>query len=142
MVLHHPPIAVRGTVQERVGLRDPDELAAALAGSDVRVVLCGHYHLQLVGRLGAVPVWVTPGVVTRVDMTAPAGLERAVRGAGASVVDLDGPGAPLCHTVHARDPRAGEQVYLVDAATGTDVLDESASGDGGEPEVSSRPVYP
>jgi 3',5'-cyclic-AMP phosphodiesterase len=124
VVLHHPPVAVAGTVQEHVGLRDPDELAAALDGTDVRIVLCGHYHLQLAGRLGDVPVWVSPGVVTRIDLTAPRGLERAVRGAGAGVVDLDGPGAPLCHTVHARDPRAGQQVYLVDAASGADVPDE------------------
>jgi len=125
VVLHHPPIALAGTVQQEVGLRDPHDLAAALEGGDVRVVLCGHFHLQLAGRLGAVPVWVTPGVVTRIDLTAPAWLERAVRGAGASVIDLDGPAAPLCHTVHARDPRAGEQVYLVDAASGVDVPAES-----------------
>ena len=125
VVLHHPPIALPGTVQERVGLRDPDELAAALEGTDVRVVLCGHCHLQLAGRLGAVPVWVTPGVVTRIDLTVPAGLERAVRGAAASLVDFDGPRALLCHTLHARDQRAGEQVYLVDAASGADVPDES-----------------
>lgn len=73
-------------MQERVGLRDPDELAAVLDGVDVRIVLGAHYHLQLAGRLGAVPVWVTPGVVTRIDLTAPTGLERAVRGAGASLV--------------------------------------------------------
>lgn len=127
VVLHHPPIALTGTVQQEVGLRNPHDLAAALEGSDVRVVLCGHFHLQLAGRLGTVPVWVTPGVVTRIDLTAPAWLERAVQGAGASVIDLDGPGAPLCHTVHARDPRAGEQVYLVDAASGADVPAESPS---------------
>ncbi len=98
VVLHHPPIALAGTVQRKVGLRNPHDLAAALEGSDARVVLCGHFHLQMAGRMGAVPVWVTPGVVTRIDLTAPAWLERAVRGAGASVIDLDGPGAPLCHT--------------------------------------------
>jgi len=133
VVLHHPPIALPGTVQERVGLRDPDELAAALDGTDVRVVLCGHYHLQLSGRLGVVPVWVTAGVVTRIDLTAPAGLERAVRGAGASLVELDGPRAPLCHTVHARDPRAGEQVYLVDLVSGADVPDESPRASAPQP---------
>ena len=54
-------------------------------------------------------------------------------GAGPSLVDLEVPGAPLCHTVHARDPRAGEQVYLVDLASAADILDESAFGDGGNP---------
>lgn len=82
VLLHHPPIALKGTVQEQVGLRNAHALAAALEGSDARIVLCGHFHLQLAGRLGAVP---------------------------------------LCHTVHARDPRAGEQVYLVDSASGADV---------------------
>lgn len=136
VVLHHPPIALAGTVQEQAGLRNPRDLEAALEGSDVRVVLCGHFHLQLAGRLGTVPVWVTPGVVTRIDLTAPAWLERAVRGAGASVIDLEGLGAPLCHTLHARDPRAGEQVYLVDAASGADVPAESPAHERSPEQVS------
>ncbi|MCW3844537.1 hypothetical protein ONA70_31095 [Micromonospora yasonensis] len=37
------------------------------------------------------------------------------------VVDLGGPGSPMFHTLQARDPRAGRQVYLVDAVSGVDV---------------------
>ncbi|MEI5676181.1 MULTISPECIES: hypothetical protein [unclassified Nocardioides] len=55
--------------------------------------------------------------VTRIDLTAPPPLVRAVLGAGASVVDLDGP-SPVCHVLHARDQRAGEQVYVYDPVTG------------------------
>jgi 3',5'-cyclic AMP phosphodiesterase CpdA len=127
VVLHHPPIAPGlSALMRSVNLRNADRLADVLSGSDVRAVLCGHFHLQLSGFLSGVPVWVGPAVVTRIDLTAPPHLERAVTGAGATVVDLGGPSAPMFHTVHARDPHAGTQVYLVDAESGTDVADETA----------------
>ncbi|WP_432194142.1 hypothetical protein [Streptomyces sp. bgisy027] len=37
-----------------------------------------------------------------------------MRGASASLVELDGPSGPLFHTLHARDPRAHETVYELD----------------------------
>ncbi|MFC8358848.1 metallophosphoesterase family protein [Streptomyces griseorubiginosus] len=115
LAFHHPPISLGLSVTQRVfGLLDPGELAAAIRGSDVRVVLTGHYHLQLFGMLESVPVWVTPGVVNRTDLTAPYGTERAVRGASASLVELGGPASPMFHTFHARDPRAHETVYRLD----------------------------
>ncbi|GIF96552.1 metallophosphoesterase [Catellatospora citrea] len=125
LVLHHPPIAVpTSPIMDVVNLRNGDELADAVAGTDVHAILCGHFHLQLSGLLRGVPVWVTPGVVTRIDFTAPPRWERAVLGAGATVVDLGGPASPLFHLLQARDPRAGEQVYLVDAVSGDDVVEE------------------
>lgn len=116
LALHHPPVAVPGVaVQHALGLRNPHDLAEAIRGTDVRIVLCGHFHLQLFGMLAAVPVWVTPGVVTRIDLTAPPGTERAVKGASASLVDLGGPHSPVCHTLHARDPQLGDTAYELDA---------------------------
>ncbi|MFC8092030.1 metallophosphoesterase family protein [Streptomyces sp. NPDC127178] len=115
LALHHPPIALDiSATQPHFGLRDPAELATAIRGSDVQVVLTGHYHLQLLGFLAAVPVWVTPGVVNRIDLTAAPGTERVVRGASASLVELGGADGPLFHTFHARDPRAHETVYELD----------------------------
>ncbi|MFF4659516.1 metallophosphoesterase family protein [Streptomyces sp. NPDC001381] len=115
LALHHPPISHPVSATQQVfGLRDAGGLAEAIRGSDVRVVLAGHFHLQLCGFLASVPVWVTPGVVNRVDLTAAPGTERAVRGASASLVELGGEGGPLFHTVHARDPRAHETVYELD----------------------------
>lgn len=111
LALHHPPIAAPAwEYMARLGLRKPERLAARLNGSDVRAILCGHFHLQLAGSLSGIPVWVTPGVVTRVDHTKPM---RAVLGASATVVDLLDTG-PVFLTLQARDPRAGEQVYVVD----------------------------
>jgi len=122
VVLHHPPLYLESSeLMQRVGLRNADALAGVLSGGDVRAVLCGHFHLQLTGSLAGVPVWVGPAVATRIDLTAPGDLERAVTGAGATVVDLGGPFSPVFHVLHARDPRAGEQVYLVDALSGMDV---------------------
>ncbi|MFQ3560480.1 metallophosphoesterase [Streptomyces gramineus] len=116
LAFHHPPLALDLSVtQPAFGLRDPGDLAAAIRGGDVRMILNGHYHLQLFGLLESVPVWVTPGVVNRIDLTVAPG-ERAVRGASASLVELGGPAGPLCHTFHARDPRAHETVYEIDEA--------------------------
>ncbi|KUN21183.1 metallophosphoesterase [Streptomyces antibioticus] len=115
LAFHHPPIALDNPLQQVFGLRNPADLADVLRGGDVRVVLTGHFHLQLFGLLESVPVWVTPGVVNRIDLTAAPGTERAVRGASASLVVLGGPSGPLFHTLHARDPRAHETVYELDA---------------------------
>jgi len=121
VVLHHPPIVLESPPTRSVVLRNPDDLGRVLAGTDVRAVLCGHLHLQLSGSLYGVPVWVTPGIVTRVDATAPPHQVRAVKGAGASVVDLGGPFSPMVHTLQARDPQAGAEVYVVDAWSGAEV---------------------
>jgi 3',5'-cyclic AMP phosphodiesterase CpdA len=112
VVLHHPPVhPSTHPVLAEFGLRNPDELAEAITGTDVRAVLCGHYHFQLMGLLAGVPVWVTPGVVTRIDLTSP-GL-RAVTGAGASVLDLD---APTYHVLHARDLEANREAWSDETA--------------------------
>lgn len=116
LAFHHPPIVVPGVaVQDALGLRNAQDLTDTISGTDVRLMLCGHFHLQLFGMLGSVPVWVTPGVVTRIDLTATPGTERAVKGASASLVDLGGPYSPVFHTLHARDPHVGQTAYEVDA---------------------------
>lgn len=125
VAFHHPPIHTTASdVMASVGLQNAPELADAVVGTDVQAILCGHYHLQLSGTLRGVPVWATPGVVTRIDLTAPSHLTRAVLGAGATIVDLGGPFSPVFHTVQARDPGAGRQAYLVDARTGVGVEED------------------
>jgi Icc protein len=124
VVLHHPPVSLDAVPFMRsVVLQRPEELGNALAGSDVQAVLCGHLHHQLTGRLGETPVWVTPGVITRIDLTAPPALARGVLGAAATIVDLGGPSAPMFHTLHSRDPQAGSEIYVYDPLTGADVTE-------------------
>ncbi|MEV0901847.1 metallophosphoesterase [Actinoplanes sp. NPDC049802] len=137
LAFHHPPVVVPGvTVQDALGLRNGPELADAISGTDVRLVLCGHFHLQVFGMLAGVPVWVTPGVVTRIDLTATPGTERAVKGASASLIDLGGPHSPVCHTLHARDPHAGRTAYEIDAVELGSVIAELG------PPAYSRPAEP
>ncbi|MFB7293412.1 metallophosphoesterase family protein [Actinacidiphila glaucinigra] len=124
LVLHHPPIALDVEVQHALGLRNPGDLADAIRGTDVRLILCGHFHLQLSGHLESVPVCVTSGVVGRVDLTAPPGTERAVRGASATLVQIGPHGGPLFHTLHARDPRAGETIYELDREQLRTIIDQ------------------
>lgn len=125
VALHHPPIApATSPLLPTVNLRDAEALGEVIAGTDTLAVLCGHFHLQLSALWHGIPVWVTPGIVTRIDLSTPPHLERAVKGAGATVVELGGPYSPMFHTIHARDPEAGEQVYLVDAMSGEDVEGE------------------
>ncbi|WP_433447417.1 metallophosphoesterase family protein [Streptomyces sp. CA-142005] len=123
LAFHHPPVALDVDVQQALGLHNAPELAATIRGTDVRLVLCGHFHLQLLGRLEQATVWVTPGVVSRVDLTARPGTERAVHGPSASLVRLGTPHGPLIHTLHARDPRMGETVYEADADEMREVIE-------------------
>lgn len=120
LMLHHPPLQVPSLPYvSRVALQDVEGLAAVVRGSDVRAVLAGHLHFTLSGSCGAAPVWVSPGIVTRIDTTASPARVRGVLGAGASVVELADEESPTCHVLHARDPRAGEQVYDDPAPAGS-----------------------
>ncbi|MEV6053672.1 hypothetical protein [Streptomyces sp. NPDC052107] len=110
-------------MQQAFGPHTAQEPAETIRGSDVRLVLCGHFHLQLLGRLDQATVWVTPGVVSRVDLTARPGTDRAVHGPSASLVRLGTPHGPLVHTLHARDPRVGATVYEADVDEMREVIE-------------------
>lgn len=126
IALHHPPIG--WSPWAAASLQDPHVLAGLLRDSDVRAVLCGHAHAQVAGALGGVPVWVGPGVVTRIDLTSAPTVVRAVRGSAATVIDLHEGQGPVFHVIHARDPRAGEQVYLADPLTWQYLDDDAEAG--------------
>jgi len=66
--------------------------------------------------------------VTRIDLSSDPRLIRGVLGAGAQVVDLGTSGSPTSFTIQARDPHAGELVYLYDPETGDDVSEGGAAG--------------
>jgi hypothetical protein len=50
-----------------IALRDPARLREAIAGTDVRLVISGHFHHEALGMLGSVPVWVGPATAYRLD---------------------------------------------------------------------------
>jgi Icc protein len=124
LVVHYPPIGLDIPVHQALMLQNASALRAAIEHSDVRVVLCGHFHHQMTGSIGRIPVVVTPGVLNRIDMTSARGTERAVLGASATVVELDGPHAPLSYVLHARDPGMGRTAYELDADALTRVIED------------------
>lgn len=128
VALHHPPIQLAHHAAGRSVLMRPEDLGRVLRGRDVHAILCGHLHLQLSASLEGVPVLVAPGVVTRIDLSSEPHLIRGVLGAGAQVVDLGTPGSPTAFTIQARDPRAGEFVYLYDPETELQVDEAAATG--------------
>ncbi|MFZ6990253.1 metallophosphoesterase [Curtobacterium sp. RRHDQ66] len=88
VVLHHPPLPAPTALHEALRLQNPDALADVLRGTDVRVVLAGHYHHHFAGNVGGVPVLVAPGVANDTDVIGAYGEESAYVGTGALVVDI------------------------------------------------------
>jgi len=89
VALHHPPILSPVEPMARMALRDPGRLRDAIAGSDVRLVLCGHSHHEAFGMLGTTPVWVSPAIAYRLDVTS-TGAFRGVPGTAFSGIRLGG----------------------------------------------------
>jgi 3',5'-cyclic-AMP phosphodiesterase len=89
LALHHPPIPSPIQPMAQIALRNPERLRDAIAGSDVRLVLCGHSHHEAFGMLGATPVWVSPAIAYRLDVTS-TGAFRGVPGTAFSGIRLGG----------------------------------------------------
>jgi Icc protein len=91
VAMHHPPIASPIGILTEISLREPGRLREVIAGSDVRVVLCGHYHHAAFGTLGTVPVWVTPATAYLADPAVTSTIKR-LRAAAFSRIDLSAAG--------------------------------------------------
>lgn len=117
VVLHHPPLDAPTTLHQALRLQNPHDLDELFEGSDVRVVLAGHYHHFFAGSLGDVAVVVAPGIANDTDVTAPHGTERALRGSGFAVVDISAGGTVTVTTQRASAPGDGLEVFALDAAT-------------------------
>ena len=70
VALHHPPLGSPLPTLAQQGLRDADEFLAVLAGTDVRLVLAGHFHHPLAAVVGSVPVSVGPSLAYHQVMNA------------------------------------------------------------------------
>jgi 3',5'-cyclic AMP phosphodiesterase CpdA len=94
VAVHHPPVASPIRPMARIMLRNPGELAAAIEGRDVRLVIAGHNHHGTAGTLGRTPVWVSPASAYRLDVLSPAA-NRGVPGCAISRIDVDGAGTTV-----------------------------------------------
>src|SRR5699024_6891212 len=110
-----PPLVAATPLQRALDLDGLAELGEVLQGSDVRIVLAGHYHHAMTGSLAGIPVHVAPGVANVVDPLTEGGDEQALALSGASVITL-GEGPPqVLSAVHPNRgdalAEAGRPVY-------------------------------
>ncbi|MFE3195448.1 metallophosphoesterase [Nocardia sp. NPDC059240] len=88
LVLHHPPLPSAIPAAEYLKLRNADELAAVLSGTDVRMILCGHNHMTAASACAGIPVWVGPALAYRIDAMAPNGRQHGLAGSGFTRIDV------------------------------------------------------
>ena len=62
VAVHHAPLGSPLPTLAKAGLRDADDFLDAMAGSDVRAVLAGHFHHPLSATLRGIPVFVGPSL--------------------------------------------------------------------------------
>lgn len=105
LALHHPPIPSVLLAQAGRGLADPENLAAVLAGSDIRGIFCGHYHSSAVGALGTIPVWAAPAVSYNLNLFAPETHIQGLDTSWLSVITLDAENLSVT-PVHINAPAA------------------------------------
>jgi Icc protein len=116
VVLHHPPVPAASALLAALELQNPDDVVAACASGDVRLVLAGHYHHALSAVAGGIPVVVAPGVANTADAIARPGTERATVGSGFAVIDLPPDGAPRSVFIAAPSDADGAEIFDLDEA--------------------------
>ena len=112
VVVHHSPLPAPTVLHDALRLQEPEALLAAVRGTDVRAVLSGHYHHPYVATLDGIVVVVAPGVANRTDVLVAEGLERAVRGSGACLVEL-GPDGVRTTVLTVSGPEDGQELFVL-----------------------------
>ena len=105
VALHHPPLPSPIRPMAEMSLRDPERLRDVIAGSDVRIVVCGHTHHAALGTLGSIPVWVSPASAYLADTTSTQ-VFHGVPGTAFSRIDLSGDG-PMVTVIPVPPEAAG-----------------------------------
>lgn len=91
VVVHHPPVRAQTDLLQALALDEQDgqDLIEIVRGTDVRVVLSGHYHLPITEYVSGVPVTVAPAVTNISRAFGDTAEESAIDGFGGSVVTID-----------------------------------------------------
>ena len=71
LALHHPPLPSHIPFFDILELQHQDELAAAIAGSDVRAILAGHLHSSTSGTFHGIPVSVASATCYTMNLQRP-----------------------------------------------------------------------
>jgi 3',5'-cyclic AMP phosphodiesterase CpdA len=111
LVVHHPPVPAATALLAALELKNPEQLLEVCRDTDVRLILCGHYHHPMSTEFGGIPVVVAPGIANTSDALAPAGTERATVGSGFAVVEVPEVGAVRAIFVSVPGPDDGAEIF-------------------------------
>lgn len=128
LIMHHPPVPASTALLQALELYNPEDLLETVHGSDVRVILSGHYHHGVTDSFAGVPVIVSSGIANNTDVLAPEGTERAVVGSGGTLVTVTDDtvrSLPL----RTYGPHDGEQLFHFDSDTVADFVREAGRVD-------------
>ncbi|MGM7668310.1 metallophosphoesterase [Microbacterium sp. A93] len=91
VVVHHPPVRAQTVLLQALALdeRDGQDLIDIVRGTDVRLILAGHYHQAITEFVGGVAVTVAPGVTNISHAFADPTEESAIDAFGGSVITID-----------------------------------------------------
>lgn len=99
LAFHHSPIESPVPSLRDRGMMNRSLLQDILAGSDVRLMLTGHYHHAQYGLFGDIPVWTSPALSNHTKMNPEAGTATAFVQSGFSyVVVNDSTGGEVTET--------------------------------------------
>lgn len=125
VVVHHPPVRAQTDLLQALALDEHDghELIDLLRGTDVRVVLSGHYHLPITEFVAGVPVTVAPGVTNISCAFGDPAEEASIDGFGGSVVTIDGERVRVVPFIERLTP--DDFVFHFDADAVADIIREA-----------------
>jgi len=129
VVVHHPPVRAQTDLLQALALdeRDGAALIDVVQGTDVRVILSGHYHLPITEFVAGVPVTVAPGVTNISRSFGDPAEESAINGFGGSVVTVDGDTVRVVPFVERLTP--DDLVFHFDAEVVADIIREAGRPD-------------
>ncbi|MEO6944510.1 MAG: metallophosphoesterase [Lacisediminihabitans sp.] len=128
LVIHHPPVPASTALLQALELYNPEDLLDAVHGSDIRVILSGHYHHPLRQTFAGFPLIVTPGIANTTDMLAPEGTERAVVGSGGTLITVASDDV-RSSVLRAYGPDDGQQIFHLARETVADIVGEAGRVD-------------
>lgn len=122
VVVHHPPVPAQTDLLQALALdeQDASELVEIVRGTDVRVILSGHYHLPVMEFISGVPVSVAPGVTNISCAFGNPAEEAAIDGFGGSVVTVDDGRVRVVPFIERLTP--DDIVFHFDADVVTDII--------------------
>ncbi|GAA2179579.1 3',5'-cyclic adenosine monophosphate phosphodiesterase CpdA [Brooklawnia cerclae] len=80
LVVHHPPVPVPTPLLQPYDFRSTEALAEVVGGTDVRVILSGHWHVAATSALAGVPVVISRAVAYDNDPASAQDGYQATRG--------------------------------------------------------------